>query len=280
LIWCADSISAQGSIFGAVTNSDASTPDSGDIAFIGYLDDTDEEIRIVTSIGAGYDNGNWYDDFQNYLTEAPGNPYDYHFHNLTNGEGFVLSKAIPNNSFQEEDIVLGAVGWPDPPAGFGFEILSPTEVRLHWQHIDGLTWHVYRREAISNGSFFRLDDPSGSLANPGTADTFFVDATVSPDTVYAYLIIPEDQAGNLGPPSEIVTVDTSEPQFLAGDANGDGIIDIGDPIFVIAYIFRGGPIPDPYDAADANCDGIVDIGDPIYIIAYIFRGGPPPTPCP
>ena len=29
----------------------------------------------------GYDAGNWFDDFQNYLTEAPGNPYDYHFFN-------------------------------------------------------------------------------------------------------------------------------------------------------------------------------------------------------
>ena len=62
---------SQGSIYGLVTNSDLSTPENGQIRFYGYLDDTDEEIRLDGSIGAGYDAGNWFDDFQNYLTEAP-----------------------------------------------------------------------------------------------------------------------------------------------------------------------------------------------------------------
>jgi hypothetical protein len=82
---------AQGSIFGTVTNSDVSTPANGEISFFGFLDDTDEEIRIETSDGAGYDAGNWFDDFQNYLTEAPGNPYDYYFYNIANGEGYPLA---------------------------------------------------------------------------------------------------------------------------------------------------------------------------------------------
>ena len=63
---------AQGSIYGTVANADLSTPTNGEISFFGYLDDTDEEIRIESSVGAGYDAGNWFDDFQNYLTEAPG----------------------------------------------------------------------------------------------------------------------------------------------------------------------------------------------------------------
>jgi len=108
IVW-ARPVMAQGSIFGTVTNSNASVPANGDISFIGYLDDTDEEIRIETSDGAGYDSGFWYDDFQNYLTEASGNPYDYHFYNVTNNEGFVLSDTIPINSFQQEDVVLAPV---------------------------------------------------------------------------------------------------------------------------------------------------------------------------
>jgi len=55
---------AQGSIFGTVQNSDLTTPAAGEINFVGFLDDTDEEIRIESSTGAGYDAGNWYDDFQ------------------------------------------------------------------------------------------------------------------------------------------------------------------------------------------------------------------------
>ena len=44
---------AQGSIFGTVANSDLSTPANGEMSFYGFLDDTDEEIRIESSAGAG-----------------------------------------------------------------------------------------------------------------------------------------------------------------------------------------------------------------------------------
>ncbi len=29
-------------------------------------------------------------------------------------------------------------------------------------------------------------------------------------------------------------------------------------------------------AGDCNCDGVVDIGDVVYLISYLFRNGPPP----
>jgi PKD repeat protein len=67
--------------------------------------------------------------------------------------------------------------------------------------------------------------------------------------------------------------------FVEGDANGDSEINIGDAVYLISYIFKGGPAPDPNEAGDANCDGQVNIGDAVYLIAYIFRGGPPPG-CP
>jgi hypothetical protein len=64
-----------------------------------------------------------------------------------------------------------------------------------------------------------------------------------------------------------------------GDANGDGAVDVGDVVFMIAYVFKGGPAPYPESAGDANCDGLPDVGDAVYLIAYIFKGGPPPG-CP
>ena len=203
---------AQGSIFGLVTNANATVPANGQISFFGYLDNTDEEIHIETSIGAGYDAGNWYDDFQNYLTEAPGNPYDYHFFNATNSQGFVLSKSIPNNSFQQEDIALAAVSWPAAVAGLSGRALSSTQVVVSWNRISGVTYHVYRRPALSTGSFFRIDDPSGSLANPGVADSFFVDNGVDGVSEYNYLVVPQNGSGTLGPHSNVITVNSSAIQ--------------------------------------------------------------------
>ena len=65
---------AQGLIFGTVSNSDLTVPANGQIQFIGYVNDADDEIRLESSVGAGYDAGNWFDDFRNYLSTAPGDP--------------------------------------------------------------------------------------------------------------------------------------------------------------------------------------------------------------
>ena len=64
--------------------------------------------------------------------------------------------------------------------------------------------------------------------------------------------------------------------YLCGDANADGSVDISDGVFLIGYIFSGGPAPSPLDAGDANHDSGVDISDVVYLIAYIFSGGPAP----
>jgi hypothetical protein len=64
--------------------------------------------------------------------------------------------------------------------------------------------------------------------------------------------------------------------FLIGDANGDGVIDVADVMYLINYLFIGGSSPDPLEAGDANCDGEIDIADVMYLINYLFIGGSPP----
>ena len=61
-----------------------------------------------------------------------------------------------------------------------------------------------------------------------------------------------------------------------GDANGDDDINVADVVFLIAYVFGGGPAPDPPAAGDANCDGEPNVADTVFLINYIFSGGPGP----
>ena len=68
-------------------------------------------------------------------------------------------------------------------------------------------------------------------------------------------------------------------EYQCGDANGDDQINLADPVFVINYIFKGGPAPDPLASGDANCDGPVNLADAVYVINYVFKGGPQPC-CP
>ncbi len=69
--------------------------------------------------------------------------------------------------------------------------------------------------------------------------------------------------------------------YICGDANGSGLISISDAVFLINYIFAGGPAPVPVPAGDANCSGAVSISDAVYLINYIFGGGLAPcASCP
>jgi len=66
-------------------------------------------------------------------------------------------------------------------------------------------------------------------------------------------------------------------QYLCGDANVDGIINIADPVLMIQIIFVYLDVLGPECRNDANGDGAFNIGDAVFLITYIFKGGPPPA---
>lgn len=66
---------------------------------------------------------------------------------------------------------------------------------------------------------------------------------------------------------------------LMADANTDDMVNVADAVYVINYVFKNGPVPDPLEIADANCDGQANVADAVYVINYVFKGGPGPC-CP
>ncbi|MGB5105672.1 MAG: M12 family metallo-peptidase [Candidatus Zixiibacteriota bacterium] len=69
--------------------------------------------------------------------------------------------------------------------------------------------------------------------------------------------------------------------YVCGDADGNGIITVSDAVFLINFIFAGGPAPSPAIAADADCNGLITISDAVYLVNYIFAGGASPcASCP
>jgi hypothetical protein len=63
---------------------------------------------------------------------------------------------------------------------------------------------------------------------------------------------------------------------ISGDVNGDGVVNSADVVYLINYLFKGGPPPDPWWVGDANCDGVVNSADVVYLINYLFKRGTPP----
>jgi hypothetical protein len=67
--------------------------------------------------------------------------------------------------------------------------------------------------------------------------------------------------------------------LTCADPSPDGATSVGDAVYVINYVFRGGLPPIPLWTGDVNCDDAVDVGDAVYLINFIFRGGAEPC-CP
>ncbi len=117
-------------------------------------------------------------------------------------------------------------------------------------------------------SFKRPDEgwyPAIKLNNLVNAMVFQLCASVSPDGKYLFFDRGQD----------IYWADT-EALCISGDVDISGGIDISDVIYLINYLFRGGPAPEPMFAGDSNHDGEVTVSDVIYLINYLFKAGPKP----
>jgi hypothetical protein len=85
-------------------------------------------------------------------------------------------------------------------------------------------------------------------------------------------------------PGEVDTVIYTVPEYLHGDANRDGRKTVSDVVFLINYLFKGGPAPDPVNLGDVNfCKqnppvdpGQPTVADVVYLVNYLFKGGPAP----
>ena len=81
--------------------------------------------------------------------------------------------------------------------------------------------------------------------------------------------------------TSLLVFEASFLHTIPGDVNGDGQVDIGDVVFLVNYLYKGGPPPEIPELGDVNGDSVVDLGDVVYLINYLFRDGPvPEKSCP
>jgi 1,4-dihydroxy-2-naphthoate octaprenyltransferase len=65
--------------------------------------------------------------------------------------------------------------------------------------------------------------------------------------------------------------------WLCGDCNMDGVVDLGDVVYLIGYLYKNGPLPKPnVCVGDVNGSNFTDLGDVVYLIGYLYKNGPPP----
>ncbi len=127
---------------------------------------------------------------------------------------------------------------------------------------------------IESYTIFSSVNSSGfSFLINNTIDTEF-NFTADVGKNYSFICIAKDTAGNVEIQEPIA--ETSTTVKLCGDANNDTKINLQDIIYLVNYIFKGGPAPSPLLAGDVNGDGKINLSDIVYIVNYIFKGGPAP----
>jgi hypothetical protein len=65
-----------------------------------------------------------------------------------------------------------------------------------------------------------------------------------------------------------------EAQFVRGDSNADGTVDIADPVHTLQWLFGGGEAPPCLDAAESDDSGRIELTDAIVTLSWLFGGGP------
>jgi subtilisin family serine protease len=69
---------------------------------------------------------------------------------------------------------------------------------------------------------------------------------------------------------------TIQGMCVAGDANGDEVVDMADAIYLLNYLYKNGSAPEPLASGDANADCVIDLEDAIYLLNYLYQAGSPP----
>ncbi len=106
-----------------------------------------------------------------------------------------------------------------------------------------------------------VNSQSATTYNPGTMEY---------GTTYYWQIMASDADTSITSPIWSFTT------ISLGDCNRDAQVNISDVIYLVNYLFKYGPAPNPAEVGDVDCSGSITVSDVIYLINYFFKGGPAP----
>jgi len=157
--------------------------------------------------------------------------------------------------------------------GMGLNLtLEPNAVHLESNTLDSAVvfattddFHTYRVAGNQDSAYLYIDGVLRTVA-PNIGDT---------GSLIAWGSINDDEKSEAD--WDYIRINNSEwASPICGDANNDGWVDIADGVYLINYIFEGGPAPIDLYNSDVNNDGAVNVGDVVYLVNAIFRFGPLP----
>lgn len=197
------------------------------------------------------------DSFIGYIPAQPGGTNVRYFLKAADDSGRVATQPYIGESWAFEFQVTAAPNQaPSITSNNTFNIRGGEYFSFNPQYTDpDDSVHTVTYSGLPVWLIQTNDSVSGTAPMAGFVEDFQVEVS-------------DEQASD----SLIVTITA----YLCGDADGNDIVTISDAVYLINYIFSGGPAPDPLTAGDADCNSLLTISDVVYMINYIFSGGSAP----
>ncbi len=112
-------------------------------------------------------------------------------------------------------------------------------------------------------------------SDTGVSEVTISTASLAPNTAWNVKIQVESESVTL---TDGLAVG-SAPDFLRGDINGDGVVDVTD-LSLITRVINGTLSLPNFDAADVNDDGVITMSDRTALQEFLVGGEPPAAPFP
>ena len=224
---------------------------------------------------------NWYQvgpgdtlRFKTIYTTEPGYDYAYvevstdgvHFSSIP---GSITTNDNPNGNNHGNGITGASNGWIDTKFDLSAYVGQRIYFRFSYITDPAIFYQGFYADNIYPVGIFGTQISYSPITDTSYA---FTNKASGP---YYYKVRAKDAEDQWGRYSDLVET-YAKAALIRGDANGDRTVNVGDGVYIINYIFKGGPAPVPPAAGDANCDGLTNIGDAVFIINFIFKGGPAP----
>jgi hypothetical protein len=190
----------------------------------------------------------------------------------------VLAKDINTSGRWSTGTFKVSIYVPQPPKAFSLhqptneDTLSSLMASLYWQK----TTDPDPGDVIKYDLYY---DTTETFTTPVVVanlnDTSYTTPSLEVATFYWWKVKAKDT--NTAGTWSTQTFKFFVPSCIPGDIDANTIVNVGDVIYLVNYLFRGGPPPKPISqCGDVQCDGKVTVADAIFLINYLFKGGPAP----
>ena len=188
-------------------------------------------------------------------------------------EGNITTNYNPNGLNRGNGITGSSGGWIQ--ASFDLADYMGQAVYIGFSYY---TDAAYTGEGIYIDDMYPMNGFISETCISSTITDKFYTFTDKRDGVYYYKVRVMDAEGQWSPFSNLKGVTVINP-FMCGDTDGDETINILDIVYLINFLYKSGPVPEPADAADVNNDEALNILDIVYLINFIYKNGAEPN-CP